>query len=85
MEKFKFIQHTGLLIRVTELLAKGQLDVEADRASLGRFLDWVETWYPDKKASLANLLKYAAKRFPAPGLWDRVNTENAVASDFSSN
>lgn len=76
----KFIQHTDLLIRLTELLSDAHLDVQADRSSLERFLDWVETWFPDRKSRLAPRLQSAASRFPAPGLWERVNVKAEYGS-----
>jgi hypothetical protein len=66
------IERKAFVERIAALLYCRQLDVDADRKSLVRFLTWVNAWETRRKGSVHNLIEELSTAFPDDGLWSVV-------------
>ncbi|HZH29194.1 MAG TPA: hypothetical protein VEY11_00250 [Pyrinomonadaceae bacterium] len=69
------LQRAHHVWRVAFLITSGALDISVDRASLERFLRWVNVWDAEKKERIIQTLADLRRRFPTSELWDIVKFE----------
>ena len=65
-------QRTAYVQHVADLIITGELDLDADRQSLERFLKWVNTWEASRKPALHRLITFLRYNYPADELWDLI-------------
>lgn len=68
----RYNERRQIVERVAALLYAGQLDVDADRKSLVRFLTWLNTWEARSKRAVCGLIEELSAAFPDEGLWSMV-------------
>ncbi len=73
IETFPRSQKQPYILRVSELLDTGMLDIERDRDAVQRFLIWVNNWLPERKEEVRNIVIELSRKYPASGLWEIVN------------
>ena len=66
------LQRRTYFVGVGKLLESGALTLPSDRDALERFLRWVNTWEPRRKATLRPDLARLKQHYPEPGLWEIV-------------
>ena len=60
------------LFKLVDILRQEYLDLEGDKASVERFLSWVNTWNSENKAKLGPLMAYLRQTYPQTDIWDLV-------------
>jgi hypothetical protein len=69
------IQRVVYLDRISELIDFGALDLESDRESLRRFMQWLDEWDLRWKQRAMPMLDELKLKHPAPDVWDIVRLE----------
>jgi hypothetical protein len=73
IQPFPRSQKRPYILRVSELLDTGMLDINRDRDAMQRFLIWVNNWLPERKEEVRNIVTKLSRKYPASGLWEIVN------------
>jgi len=66
------MQRPAYVQRIVDLVVSGTLSLTHDREHLERFLQWVDTWEPEKKWRLLSVFDLLWRNYPASDLWDIV-------------
>ncbi len=69
------IQRIGFARRVLLLLDSGELNIARDKASVQRFLEWIDEWEVVWKRRLHSSIEVYSTRYPAPEAWSIVRLE----------